>query len=148
MHDGVPLDLFEAHRAVETRADATTPAPATGQGSTLAPIQPFVFAQSIAPRLDITMPQVQSGSYSQATITTAATAAAKNKGDKQESTAAALTPVTATRDGSRATARSGGSRSRRSGSGPSTAVSPTDAADTTHCCAGCSASGCASPTTR
>ena len=94
--DGIPVDLFEQDRpAPETRADATTPAPATGQGATLAPIQPFVFADSIAPRLGIQMPQVGSGSYSEATVSKALTAAAKAKGDAQESTAAALTTVTA-----------------------------------------------------
>ncbi len=98
--DGFPVDLFEQDRPaetrnVETRADAVSPAPATGQGATLAPIQPFIFADSIAPRLGIQMPQVGSGNYSEATITTALTAAAKNKGDAQESTAAAITPVTA-----------------------------------------------------
>ena len=90
----IPLDLFEADRP-ETRADVTTPAPASGTGATLAPIQPFVFAQSIAPRLGITMPSVGSGSYSQATISTALTAAAKAKGGAQESTKATLTPLTA-----------------------------------------------------
>ena len=94
--DGFPVDLFEQDRpAPETRADATTPVPATGQGATLAPIQPFVFADSIAPPLGIQMPQVGSGSYSEATISTKLSAAAKNKGDKQESTAAELTTVTA-----------------------------------------------------
>ncbi len=93
--DGIPVDLFEQDRPVETRADAVSPAPATGQGATLAPVQPFVFADSIAPRLGIQMPQVGSGSYSEATIGTALTAAAKNKGDAQESTAANLTTVTA-----------------------------------------------------
>ena len=98
--DGFPVDLFEQDRppetrTVETRADAVSPAPATGQGATLAPIQPFVFADSIAPRLGIQMPQVGSGNYSEATISTKLTAAAKNKGDAQESTAAAITPVTA-----------------------------------------------------
>ena len=94
--DGIPVDLFEQDRpAPETRADAVTPAPATGQGATLAPIEPFVFADSIAPRLGIQMPQVGSGNYSEATISTALTAAAKNKGDAQESTAADLTTVTA-----------------------------------------------------
>ena len=89
----IPIDLFESDR--EVRADAATPAPATGTGATLAPVQPFVFAQSIAPLLGIEMPQVGTGAYSEATITTALTAAAKAKGVAQESTAAALTPVTA-----------------------------------------------------
>ena len=45
--------------------------PATGAGATLAPIQPFVFSQSIAPMLGIEMPSVGSGSYSEMTISTA-----------------------------------------------------------------------------
>lgn len=89
----IPLDLFEADR--EIRADAATPPPGTGTGATLAPIQPHVFAQSIAPRLGIEMPQVGTGAYSEATISTALTAGAKAKGVAQESTAAALTAVTA-----------------------------------------------------
>ena len=97
--DGIPLDLFERDRPTETRevehrADAVSPAPMAGQGATLAPVQPFVFADSIAPRLGIQMPQVGSGNYSEATISTALTAAAKAKGGTQESTAAALTTVT------------------------------------------------------
>ena len=97
----VPLDLFEQDRpAVETRerelrADAATPLPATGPGATLAPIQPFVFAPSIARTLGIEMPSVGSGAYSTMTISTALTAAAKAKDGAQESTAAALTPATA-----------------------------------------------------
>ena len=45
---GIPLDLFEQDRPVEVRADAASGVPATGAGATLAPIQPFVFSQSIA----------------------------------------------------------------------------------------------------
>ena len=94
--DGIPIDMFERDRpAPETRADAVTAAPATGQGATLAPVQPFLFSAAIAPRLGIMMPQVGSGSYSEATIGTALTAAAKAKGGAQESTAATLTTVTA-----------------------------------------------------
>ena len=93
-----PIDIFEKDRPapVEHRADVATVVPATGTGATLAPIQPFVFARSIAPRLGIAMPTVGSGAYSEATITTALTAAAKAKGAAQESTAAVLTPATAT----------------------------------------------------
>ena len=89
----VPLDLFEADRPgpVEHRADAATPLPATGAGSTLAPIQPFIFAESIASRLGVDMPGVGSGAYSTMTITTAASSAVKAKGGTQEATAAALT---------------------------------------------------------
>ena len=96
--DGIPIDLFEKDRPapVEHRADAATVVPATGTGATLAPIQPFVFSKSIAAMLGIDMPTVGSGAYSEATISTALTAAAKAKGAAQESTAAVLTPQTAT----------------------------------------------------
>ena len=96
--DGIPIDIFEKDRPapIEHRADAATVAPATGTGATLAPIQPFVFSKSIAPQLGIDMPTVGSGAYSEATISTALTADAKAKGVAQESTAAVLTPATAT----------------------------------------------------
>ena len=90
----IPLDLFEADRP-EVRADAASEAPTTGLGATLAPIQPFVFSESIAPRLGIAMPQTGTGAYSEATITTSLTAGARSKGAAFESTAAALTTVTA-----------------------------------------------------
>ena len=92
---GIPIDLFEQDRP-EIRVDAASGVPATGTGATLAPIQPFVFAQSIAPMLGIEMPSVGSGSYSEMTISTALSAAAKAKGIAQDSTAAVLTPATAT----------------------------------------------------
>ena len=93
---GIPLDLFEQDRPVEVRADAASGVPATGAGATLAPIQPFVFSQSIAPMLGIQMPSVGSGAYSEMTISTALSAGAKNKGTVQDSTAAVLNPETAT----------------------------------------------------
>ena len=90
----VPIDLWEADRpVVEHRA--ATPAPATGTGVTVAPIQPFVFAPSIAPRLGIDMPSVGSGGYSEMTITTALPASPKAKGGDADDTAGALTPITA-----------------------------------------------------
>ena len=92
---GIPLDLFEQDRPVEVRVDAASGVPATGTGATLAPIQPYVFAQSIAPQLGIEMPAVGSGAYSEMTISTALTAAAKAKGFKKDSTSAILTPTTA-----------------------------------------------------
>ena len=91
---GIPLDLFEQDRP-EIRADAASGVPATGSGATLAPIQPFVFSQSIAPMLGIEMPSVGSGAYSEMTISTALSAAAKAKGAEQDSTAAVLTATTA-----------------------------------------------------
>ena len=90
----IPIDLWEADRpAAELRA--ATPAPTTGTGVSVAPIQPFVFAPSIAPRLGIDMPSVGSGGYSEMTISTALPAAAKAKGDNADDTAGALTPITA-----------------------------------------------------
>ena len=95
--DGIPLDLFEQDRPAATpETRAVTPAPATGTGVTVAPVQPFVFAPSIAPRLGIDMPSVGSGGYSEMTITTALTPAAEGKGDAADGTAGALTAVTTT----------------------------------------------------
>ena len=93
---GIPLDLFEIDRPIEVRADAASGIPATGAGATLAPIQPYVFSQSIAPMLGIEMPSVGSGAYSEMTISTALSAGAKAKGTVQDSTAAVLTAKTAT----------------------------------------------------
>ena len=96
----IPLDLFEEDRPqpetrAETRVDVATTVPGSGLGATLAPISPFVFSESIAPRLGISMPSAPSGAYSEATISTSLTAAPKAKGAAQESTAAVITPTTA-----------------------------------------------------
>ncbi|MCY4510669.1 MAG: hypothetical protein OXG35_27475 [Acidobacteria bacterium] len=92
---GIPVDIFEADRPAPVEERAATPAPTTGTGVTVAPISPFVFAPSIAPRLGIDMPSVPSGGYSEMTISTSLPAAPKNKGDNADDTAGALTPVTA-----------------------------------------------------
>ena len=89
----VPIDLFESDRPRETRA--ATPAASTGTGTTVAPVQPFVYSPSIASRLGIEMPSVPSGSYSEMTITTAQPAGARTKGADATDTAGALTPITA-----------------------------------------------------
>ena len=95
--DEIPLDVFEVDRPAAVREErALTPAPATGTGVNVAPVQPFVFAPSIAPRLGIDMPSVGSGGYSEMTISTALPAAPKAKGADADGTAGALTPVTAT----------------------------------------------------
>ena len=95
----VPMDLWEGDReAAEVRereGRAATPSPTTGAGVTVAPVQPFIFAPSIAPRLGIDMPSVGSGSYSEMTITTKLPAAPKVKGGDADDTAGALTAVTA-----------------------------------------------------
>ncbi|MYC28157.1 MAG: hypothetical protein F4X63_09235 [Nitrospira sp. SB0662_bin_26] len=89
--DGIPIELWD----IEQRADAVTGAPAT-VGVNLDTIRPMVFAKSIAPRLGIDMPRVESGTYATATITKALTAGAKAKGAAQEATAAEMTVSTAT----------------------------------------------------
>ena len=89
----IPIGMFERDRPVEARA--VTPAPATGTGVTVAPVQPFVFAPSIAPRLGIEMPSVPSGGYSKMTISTGLMVNPEPKGDPADGTAGALTSVTA-----------------------------------------------------
>ena len=90
----IPIDLWEGDRP-RTEERAATPAPATGTGVTVAPVQPFVFAPSVAPALGIDMPSVPSGSYSELTITTSVPASPKAKGGDADDAAGALTPVTA-----------------------------------------------------
>ena len=97
---GIPLELWDTQevleqRAAKHRADAPTGAPST-VGLNLDRIRPEVFSNSIAPRLGIEMPRVQSGSYASATITTSLTAASKAKGDDAASTAASFTVTTVT----------------------------------------------------
>ena len=87
---GIPLDLFERDRPVQA---AVTPAPATGTGVAVAPISPYLFANSIAPRLGISMPSVGSGGHSEMTISTALPAAPQSKGDAATGTAGALTAI-------------------------------------------------------
>ena len=98
--DGIPLALFdppaETRAEVETRADTVSAAPSSGTGVNLAPIAPAVFADSLAPRLGIDLPTVESGTFSTATITTSLTAGAKSKDAAAESTAASLTTTTTT----------------------------------------------------
>ena len=89
----IPLDAFEGDQ-VEERADAATAAPGT-IGINMQGIVPSVFSQSAAAFLAIGMPRVPSGQYSIPRLTTDLTAAAKAKGDDQESTAAAFTVINA-----------------------------------------------------
>ena len=88
----IPIDAFEA--PPERRADAATGAPST-VGINMAGVVPAAFSGSIAPRLGITMPRVESGKYSVPRLTTNLTAGTKAKGGAQESTAAAFTVITA-----------------------------------------------------
>ena len=91
--DGIPLELWDV--PIETLADAATGAPGT-VGVNLDRIRPAVFANSIAPRLGIEMPRVQSGTYASATITTSLSAGSKAKGGAAEATAAGFTVTGAT----------------------------------------------------
>ena len=91
----IPIDLWEGDRPKPAEVRAATPAPTTGTGVTVAPISPFLFAPSIAPRLGIDMPSVGSGGYSEMTITTSVPAAPKAKGGNATDTAGALTAVNA-----------------------------------------------------
>ena len=96
VENGIPIDLFESDRPVETHADAPTPAPAAGSGAALniGGILPHIFDQTIARLLGIAMPVVGTGTHSELVVTTPpGTAAAKTKGSAIESTAGALTPV-------------------------------------------------------
>ena len=95
--DGVPMDLWEHDRPskLEYRADAPTVVPATAQGENVAALQPFVFSESIAPRLGIEVPMVGSGTHTEPRISVSLTAAAKTKGVAQGSTAATIIGVSA-----------------------------------------------------
>lgn len=95
VRDGsIPVELFDVPETTETRADTATPAPSSGTGVNLDPVLPMIFARSVLPRLGVAMPRVKSGTYATGTVTTSLSAAAKAKGDAQESTAAAITTKT------------------------------------------------------
>ena len=81
------------------RADAETRAVSEAPGTTginLMPIQPFVFSESVAPKLMIDMPQVASGSFAHGTISQAVTADAVAKSALVPQTAAVITVQTTT----------------------------------------------------
>ena len=88
---GIPLELWD----VPTEHRAVADAPGT-VGVNLDPLRPFVFANSIAPRLGIEMPRVVSGTYATATITTSQNAAALAKSAAADGVAGAFTVTTAT----------------------------------------------------
>ena len=94
--NAIPMELWERPpeaRSVEQRD--ITPAPGT-VGVDLDTLQPAVFAPSIAAHLMIDMPVVPSGTYASGTISTAVSAAARNRGDAVPSTPGAFTVETAT----------------------------------------------------
>ena len=96
--DGIPLELWDSREALEARARRVgqaehrdiTPAPGT-TGINLDPIRPAVFAPSIADRLMIDLPRVESGTFATATISTSVTGDAVAKSADVPETAGALT---------------------------------------------------------
>ena len=89
--DGIPLELFDTREVIETRAErAITPAPAT-VGVNMDLVRPAVFAPSIAERLMIDMPRVESGAYATGTIATSLTAEAVAKSADVPQTPGAIT---------------------------------------------------------
>ena len=89
--DGIPLELWDVPVPVEERqTDMVAGAPGT-TGVNLDRIRPAVFANSIAPRLGIEMPRVESGAYASATISTSLSAGSQAKGGRQDATAAGFT---------------------------------------------------------
>ena len=96
---GIPIELWDVPETRQTEDGreirAITPAPGT-VGVNLDPIQPAIFANSIAPRLGIAMPRVGTGTYASATITGSQSAEAKDKSAAIAATAGAMTVTTAT----------------------------------------------------
>ena len=100
--DGVPLEIWDTREVVEARARregvehrAISPAPGT-VGINLDPIRPSVFAPSIADRIMIDMPMVESGTFASGTIETSVTADAVKKSAAVPETPAAITVQTTT----------------------------------------------------
>ena len=89
--NGIPLEIWDIPESrAEHRVDASTAAPGT-TGINLDRIRPAVFANSIAMKLGIEMPRVESGTYASATISASLTADSQAKGGEQMATAATFT---------------------------------------------------------
>ena len=86
--NAIPISLWGS---VETRAADAVAAPPTDAGVNLDLLRPMIFAPSVAGFLAVDMPQVESGGYASATISTAATAEAAAKGGAVPQTASAFT---------------------------------------------------------
>ena len=92
----IPVEMFTPDpRENRTENRTVTEAPGT-VGVNVAPIQPHVFAPSIAPYLGVDMPQVPTGSFSQARINAALTADSKAAGAAIAATEATFAVSTAT----------------------------------------------------
>ena len=97
--DGIPIEIFETREVLEQRA-ATRRGNAEGRAITAAPgtvginldvIRPSVFAPSIADKLMIEMPLVESGTYATGTISASVTADAVAKSGDVPNTAGVIT---------------------------------------------------------
>ena len=93
--DGIPMELWQYPEERRDEDRAITPAPGT-VGVNLDTLRPAVFAPSIAGRLMLDMPVVQSGTYATGTLSTSATADAVKKSAAMPATAAAFTVQTTT----------------------------------------------------
>ena len=93
---GIPIELWDVpqpeHGQTEKRAVAALPGTT---GINLDPVRPFVFSNSIAPKLGIDMPRVASGTFASATISTSQSAEPKAKGAAAVAVAGAMTVTTA-----------------------------------------------------
>ena len=94
---GVPLELFDVvdDQQVEHRADQASVAPST-VGVNMDVVRPRIYARSVLPRVGVTMPRVQSGTFAVPTITAGLTAGAVAAGAAKDSTAATINAQTTT----------------------------------------------------
>ena len=88
---GIPIEMWDRPQRPEHRV--VTDAPGT-VGINLDPIRPQIFAKSVVPRLGVSMPRIESGTYASATISSALSAAALAKSADAAATAAGFTVST------------------------------------------------------
>ena len=93
--DGIPFEIWQRPEQRQVEHRDITPAPGT-VGINLDVLRPAVFAPSVADKLQIEMPTVESGTYATATLTTSATADAVAKSAAVPETAAGWTPTSTT----------------------------------------------------
>ena len=96
--DGIPLEIFDTPDELEKKGGCHhgRPPAGSGLGVNLDPIRPRIYARSVLPRMGVAMPQVPSGTYSTATISTGLTAGARVAGMPRDSMAAAFAVGTTT----------------------------------------------------
>ena len=88
--DGIPFELWEVP---DDEKRVISPAPSNA-GVNLAPLRPKIFAPSVAGKLGIAMPTVQSGTYSTGTVNQSVTANAVAKSGAVPETEATFTTTT------------------------------------------------------